>query len=958
MHLSIVFIMSKNFVILALFAIWQLTSMAAPIDANRALKKAQEFFQAKEKKKGNALPMKKGHALDALSSGVLGKSATDTSANAPYYIFNHPDGGFVVVAGDDHAHDILAYSDHGSIDADHIQPAMKAILDGYAEEMKGAAENCADKARKAAASANQEAEARLVIAPMLSTQWGLEYIFGEQCFTPKGKQAAAGAAAAAMAQVMYYYRYPKVMEQPVEAYTTANGDSYGALEPTVFEWDLMLDSYQGFATEPQIAAVAHICAYAAHAAKTNFGTTYSSANIADVAAALNGCFGYANPCKLLKREECGVDEWDRIIYHELAHGRPVIYAATNGLDSAHTFVCDGYDGEGFYHINWGREGLYDGYYRLQAINLATQVSGGTTTSWGYSMSHQAIVGIAPNVVDDSYGQLSDPAPTATWQDLEVTAMQQMPSNNLKKTLRVTVENHGTADFAGPLRLLVNDSYVSFENLYLQAGGKGDVDFLFSRNADTYAVKVVDGRSMQVLFEEEAFTITDAAADVVIADYEVLSTDVATMTQYGSHFDVDLTLQNNGEADYYGKVDVKLYLIQSDGEAFVFTIVAKRSQDVVVEAGTSSKITMVADDLRVGDHFYYAITAAGTTIRGGSSKNNYTVVDGYAYWDREGSRRMAPMASEVIIPDKAVAVDFAGKDLAEVKVVPNANPNTLYYIDADTDVPSTLFESNVVMGAEAVGDITFSDGYDCFVPRHFHVGGEVAYSRSCTKGGFADGGWQTIVLPFAVEKIMAKEQTLDWQHGFDGHDYNCWLRSLTRVSADTAYFEAVDRWRPNVPYLFAVPDARWGEALDLTNVPLRFSATNTLVERTAAAATMANTALFQGTMGNVDTEEAWVIDDEGAAFARTDDATALPFGCWMRERNAGSLPYEVLHIASHSVMPGDVNNDGIVSVVDVMTLVDFISGNSTLSLPLVAGDVAKDSQLSVADVMAIVSKVME
>ena len=835
-------------------------------------------------------------------------------------------------------------------------PALQALLDGYAAEMK-AAEGMTP-ARSAKATRAAATEARQVIAPLLSTHWGQDEIYAEQCFNNKGSRAVAGPAATALAQVLYYHRHPRVMETSVPAYTTEKGHSYDELPPTVFEWDLMLDSYLGQATEEQIAAVAHLVSYAAHAAQTDFGRTSSTATAENCAAAFNGCLGYDNPAKLVTRDTCGVEDWDRLIYHELSQGRPVVYFAATGLDSTHAFVCDGYDGEGLFHVNWGKEGDCDGYYRLHAFHPASLVSSGKINQYGYSMQHQAIVGISPITVEDNYGTLTGNAPEATWQDLEVTAVQQLLNNNLKKMLRVSVANHGTSDFAGPLRLQIGDSFCSSENLYVAAGGSDYVDFYFLSDPGTYAIKVVDGASSQVLFEDDAFEIVNTEeSSLTIVDYEVFTTDMETMTQNGSRLEMEVTVRNDGTADYFGNVELKLYNLQGEDGIFVFAITSTNTCNVVLAPGETRKVMLKIDDLKVGDRFYFTIRTTGNSIKVGSLNQLFTVVDGYAYWDKKGIRHTAALAETTQVPTEAVAVDFSGRDLTAVEVVPNDNPNTLYYIDTESDVPAALYDNNVVMGATAVGDIVFHDGYDSFVPRSFDVEGDVSYIRSFDIGGFGKEGWQTVILPFAVKQVSAGEKVLDWQHGCDGKNYDFYLRGLNRVGADTAYFEPADQWMPNVPYLVAVPDGRWGDELDLTAKTLRFSASNARVERTAGGAMVSTAAVLSGTTGELSEENVYVLNEAGDAFVRVEKATVNPFRCWFAERAEGAWPYDTIQIASQTLVTGDANNDGLLSVVDVMQLVGCITGSTPLSLPIVAGDVTCDTQLSVADVMAVVEMVL-
>lgn len=58
----------------------------------------------------------------------------------------------------------------------------------------------------------------------------------------------------------------------------------------------------------------------------------------------------------------GIDEWNDIVYNELRNGR-VVYLAGYNAKSGHAFVCDGYDKDDYFHINWGWVGLDDGYFK-------------------------------------------------------------------------------------------------------------------------------------------------------------------------------------------------------------------------------------------------------------------------------------------------------------------------------------------------------------------------------------------------------------------------------------------------------------------------------------------------------------------------------------------------------------------------------------------------------------------
>ena len=59
-----------------------------------------------------------------------------------------------------------------------------------------------------------------------------------------------------------------------------------------------------------------------------------------------------------------------MLYEELSSGRPVLYSGSKNM-SGHEFVCDGYDGNGMFHINWGWNGLSNGYFLLNVLDPDT-----------------------------------------------------------------------------------------------------------------------------------------------------------------------------------------------------------------------------------------------------------------------------------------------------------------------------------------------------------------------------------------------------------------------------------------------------------------------------------------------------------------------------------------------------------------------------------------------------------
>lgn len=57
-----------------------------------------------------------------------------------------------------------------------------------------------------------------------------------------------------------------------------------------------------------------------------------------------------------------------MIREELDARFPLIYDGQSTKDGGHAFVCDGYDANGLFHINWGWGGSSNGYFQLSVLD--------------------------------------------------------------------------------------------------------------------------------------------------------------------------------------------------------------------------------------------------------------------------------------------------------------------------------------------------------------------------------------------------------------------------------------------------------------------------------------------------------------------------------------------------------------------------------------------------------------
>ena len=343
-----------------------------------------------------------------------GSKGEITLSQESYYVFpNANSKGFTIVSGDDRLPEIVGYSSQGSYDENNLPEGLISFMKAYqnlynkvnlgdAEALKNLAEIKAWRNKK-----NASAETSSAVAPLLGNiEWDQTSPYNNMC--PRYDSvhvAATGCVATAMAQVMAYYKYPKQLKADIPGYVNRwNGIPMEiptiTREEGVYDWDNMLPKYnkEANATQQQKDAVAKLMYHCGAAVQMNYGPESAAAVSASKLAKY---FGYdADLMMDLNRSTFSLDKWMQIIDTELAAGRPVLYSG-QASDGGHQFICDGKDGEGLYHINWGWSGSQNGYFDLSLLNPEKGGTGSGSSTEGYNRLCSMTIGIAPDngVVD-------------------------------------------------------------------------------------------------------------------------------------------------------------------------------------------------------------------------------------------------------------------------------------------------------------------------------------------------------------------------------------------------------------------------------------------------------------------------------------------------------------------------------------------------------------------------------
>ena len=424
---------------------------ASHIDEIEARQVASQFFTVKS----------------ARMSGSATQSSVKLAYTAPekrFYVYSRGERGpFVVVAGDDRLPQVLGYGDKGDFSMPSLPPAVRYWMDAMSRQI-------AFLQSHDGVVAYQPSKQVAAVAPLLTTRWGQDAPYNDQCPTyavsgDNRARAVTGCVATGVAQVMNYYRWPDVGTGSHSYVCNVNGSTRTELSAdysqSYYQWDLMLDAYNADSSVESCEAVAKLMSDVGISMDMGYGSSSGASEVAALQA-LKRYFKYNKKSYLLNRDCYGAEEWDRILIDEISARRPIIYCGYNISPndvSGHCFVLDGVDSDGYYHVNWGWDGVFDGYFLVSVLSP----SSGTDFKYG----QDGIFGLVPQPRADEVADVLYirsqwiPATTSVTlgDDIELVAENFMIEGNKLDTAGYRqLGNDGYYYALIPMRLSVIDSY--------------------------------------------------------------------------------------------------------------------------------------------------------------------------------------------------------------------------------------------------------------------------------------------------------------------------------------------------------------------------------------------------------------------------------------------------------------------------------------------------------------------
>jgi len=517
-----------------------------------------------------------------------------------YYVFSFDnDEGFVIISADDRVQPVLAYSVESGFDNQVMHPEIRKWLGNYTRQIRETIladqpqDNQLADIWESLLSGNRHKSIEVTnsAGPLLETKWGQSPFVNAHCPFDYDAQSRAvtGCTQTAMAQVMKYWNHPN----QGSGFHSFNHDKYGTLSAnfgsTQYNWSAMPNEVTAYNE-----AVAELMYHCGVANEANYGANLTGAYVIYYPDYQNACtetslknyFGYDPELSGKWRGNYTDSQWIGMLKSEIDNARPILYAGF-GNGGGHAFVCDGYNGN-YFHMNWGWQGSYDGYFIISALNPGGVGTGGGTG--GYNNHQHALFGVKPHQTQ------SENLEMALYDNLTVDPSP--ISYGAAFTVHTDVANFSDTDFTGDFGVALFDSDVNFVDFveilsnYSLGSGYHYTDGLDFENAGS--LSYLPGSYYLAAFYRPAGgdwkIISDNGDYSNIAVLEIthendlelwdqLTISTGESVVQNQAFSVHLDVANTGNSDFYGTLDVSIYDLEGN-----FVEIIDEKNNITLEAG--------------------------------------------------------------------------------------------------------------------------------------------------------------------------------------------------------------------------------------------------------------------------------------------------------------------------------------------------------------------------------------
>lgn len=331
---------------------------ASPVSESRARDFAMEFFGGLQTRSSSA------DVRLVWSGNVFGGEKTD--GEALMYIYNSVGSdGFVIISGESGVRPVIACSRETSFNLKNMSPATRALLEAWCRQIESV-RNC--KTTSESVASEEENVFGNIVQKYDTPLWGQGEPFNLEAPVYDGMRCVSGCVATAMSILAYCNSWPIAGSG-----TTPEYEYDGKYVPEnvlgrEYAYDDMLMSYSEGYTEQQGNAVAALMKDMGTAVQMMYGVGESGAFDSSVPYALVTYMGYSKNTRLSNAYSYDYSEWMSMLKANIDECGPMYYSGRSQI-GGHAFIIDGYTDADYFSINYGWDGINNGYYLLPDIEF-------------------------------------------------------------------------------------------------------------------------------------------------------------------------------------------------------------------------------------------------------------------------------------------------------------------------------------------------------------------------------------------------------------------------------------------------------------------------------------------------------------------------------------------------------------------------------------------------------------
>jgi len=798
--------------------------------------------------------------------------------------------GFVIVSPDDRTDAILGYADSGNLNPDNMPENMKAWLQGYADEIAWAKRN--NITASAATAQRAHRAVKTAIAPLVSAQWNQDDPYNKLVNNSTYfdySDVVTGCVATAMAQVMYYTAKKAGLSS---SYTLVATDSYttdwGKTIPvvpanTALNWSTMKDTYTSGETGAAADAVATLmkaCGASVKMSYANAANGGSSANSDIIDDALIKYFGYDETTQYADRSFYSYLNWIELLYNELSQGRAILYTGQS-IGGGHEFVCDGYQGEDYFHINWGWGGKSDGFFKLAALDPDEQGIGGSTSTEGYNAGQSAVIGIQ---LKGGTGTVLDVHKNTVNLTLNsVSADKTSITTDEIANITFNITNNSGDIYDGEIGITIIDGALGDGKMFIiPAGGTKDCVVEFRPKATgTYKITAYQpngagkygsidaSKSVTVTVAGGSGTLPSSSDLDLTASLKSIENANAGKTEvYGnrnleSTIKAVITITNpSTTTNFKGRFRVYMNFVDNPGYYYNST------KTITIPAGGSYDFEFSKSDVQLNKNYQFATcynrTGSDFTTQVNAG-GTFNFCPGIFSYNADGTKTVTKTSgTQYDAPANVLAVDVTGMGITTAT---SAEPNCLFIIGESDESPTGV--GNVIVkgtSSYTATNIELTDGSDFYSPVDF-TASNIEFTFNNDRWADGTKGWNTIMLPFDVSCVKANETLIDWFHSSTDTGKQFWLKEFTSDAPGVVNFSFTNEMKANTPYIIALPgtSAKWDDKYSLNGKTIKFIGQDVVVKKSERGVVTAENYRFVGNTQKDNTENIYCINAAGNKF---------------------------------------------------------------------------------------------